>query len=204
MSRSKRAFDVFASVAGLVLLSPLLAIIALAIKVGDWGPVLFQHERVGLDGRIFRMLKFRTMVTDAGTGLPLTIGADARITTIGRLLRRFKLDELPQLVNVARGDMSLVGPRPEVPKYVALYTPEQRRVLALLPGITDPASAEYVDEANLLALAEDPERTYIEEVMPRKLQLNLAYAETATLRRDIAMILRTFGTIARRRGATQS
>ena len=137
-------------------------------------------------------------------GLPLTIGADARITPIGRLLRRAKLDELPQLVNVARGDMSLVGPRPEVPKYVALYTPEQRRVLALLPGITDPASAEYVDEANLLALAEDPERTYIEEVMPRKLQLNLAYAETATLRRDIAMILRTFGTIARRRGATQS
>jgi lipopolysaccharide/colanic/teichoic acid biosynthesis glycosyltransferase len=141
------------------------------------------------------------MIADAERiGPALTIGTDPRITPIGRLLRRAKLDELPQLINVARGEMSLVGPRPEVPKFVAMYTPAQRRVLALRPGITDPASTEYVREAELLAHADDPERAYIEEVMPRKLQLNLAYAETATLWSDIATILRTMGVVVRARG----
>lgn len=202
MSRSKRAFDLIASVSGLLLLSPVLAIIAVAIKAGDRGPLLFSQQRVGRDGHTFRLLKFRTMIADAERiGPALTIGTDPRITPIGRLLRRAKLDELPQLINVARGEMSLVGPRPEVPKYVAMYTPAQRRVLALRPGITDPASTEYVREAELLAHADDPERAYIEEVMPRKLQLNLAYAETATLWSDIATILRTMGVVVRARGA---
>lgn len=202
MSRSKRVFDLIASVSGLLLLSPVLAIIAVAIKAGDRGPLLFSQQRVGRDGHTFRLLKFRSMIADAERiGPALTIGTDPRITPIGRLLRRAKLDELPQLINVARGEMSLVGPRPEVPKYVAMYTPAQRRVLTLRPGITDPASTEYVREAELLAHADDPERAYIEEVMPRKLQLNLAYAETATLWSDIATILRTMGVVVRARGA---
>lgn len=202
MSRSKRVFDLIASVSGLLLLSPVLAIIAVAIKAGDRGPLLFSQQRVGRDGHTFRLLKFRSMIADAERiGPALTIGTDPRITPIGRLLRRAKLDELPQLINVARGEMSLVGPRPEVPKYVAMYTPAQRRVLTLRPGITDPASMEYVREAELLAHADDPERAYIEEVMPRKLQLNLAYAETATLWSDIATILRTMGVVVRARGA---
>ena len=202
MTRSKRVFDLLASVGGLLLLSPLLLIIGVAIKAGDGGSILFAHERVGRDGQTFRLLKFRTMVAGAqGIGPELTVGGDPRITPIGRVLRRAKLDELPQLVNVARGEMSLVGPRPEIPKYVAMYTPAQRRVLALMPGITDPASAEYVDEAERLARAEDPERAYIEEIMPRKLQLNLAYAETATLQSDIATILRTLRRLAGARGA---
>lgn len=202
MSRSKRVFDLIASVSGLLLLSPVLAIIAVAIKAGDRGPLLFSQQRVGRDGHTFRLLKFRSMIVDAERiGPALTIGTDPRITPIGRLLRRAKLDELPQLINVARGEMSLVGPRPEVPKYVAMYTPAQRRVLTLRPGITDPASMEYVREAELLAHADDPERAYIEEVMPRKLQLNLAYAETATLWSDIATILRTMGVVVRARGA---
>jgi lipopolysaccharide/colanic/teichoic acid biosynthesis glycosyltransferase len=143
------------------------------------------------------------MVVDAESrGLRLTVGADPRITRVGQFLRRSKLDELPQLVNVIRGDMSLVGPRPEVPRYVELYSPAQRRVLDLVPGITDPASAEYVDESALLAESGDPERLYIEQIMPRKLALNLSYAEQATLSSDIAVILRTFGVIAGRRRRT--
>jgi len=204
MRRSKRAFDLLASVTGLILLSPFLAIIAIAVKIGDRGPILFRQERVGLEGRVFRILKFRTMVMDAErAGLQLTIGRDARVTQVGRILRRAKLDELPQLLNVACGEMSLVGPRPEVPKYVARYTSEQRRVLSLLPGVTDPASMKYADEADVLAHAADPERMYVEEVMPRKLQLNLSYAESATFGSDVAVILRTFGVITKPRRATR-
>lgn len=200
LTRSKRAFDVAASLAGVVIASPLLLLLAIAVKVEDGGPVIFRQERVGRGGRRFRMLKFRTMVVDAESrGLRLTVGADPRITRVGQFLRRSKLDELPQLVNVIRGDMSLVGPRPEVPRYVELYSPAQRRVLDLVPGITDPASAEYVDESALLAESGDPERLYIEQIMPRKLALNLSYAEQATLSSDIAVILRTFGVIAGRR-----
>ena len=202
MRPSKRAFDLLASTVGIIVLSPVLAAIAVAIKTNDGGPILFRQNRVGRDGRIFRMLKFRTMVVDAERrGLLLTVGNDARVTPIGRLLRSSKLDELPQLINVIRGEMSLVGPRPEVPRYVALYTPEQRRVLTLVPGVTDPASIAYLDEATILGRAADPERAYIEEIMPRKLEINLSYAATATLRRDIALILRTLGVIAAPRGS---
>lgn len=197
MKASKRTFDVIASVAGLVALSPLLLLIAAAIVAEDRGPALFRQVRVGRGARPFRMLKFRTMVVDADKlGPGLTVGADPRITRVGRFLRRTKLDELPQLLNVLRGEMSFVGPRPEVPRYVALYSPVQRRVLALTPGITDPASAEYVDESALLGRAPDPERLYVDVLMPRKLALNLEYAERATLGSDIAVILRTLGVIA--------
>lgn len=205
LTRSKRAFDIAASLAGAVLVSPLLLLIAIAVKAEDGGPVIFRQERVGHGGRRFRMLKFRTMVVDAESrGLRLTVGADPRITRVGRFLRRSKLDELPQLVNVIRGDMSLVGPRPEVARYVELYSPTQRRVLDLVPGITDPASTEYVDESALLAESGDPERLYIEEIMPRKLALNLSYAEQATLRSDIAVILRTLGVITGRRHSSDT
>lgn len=200
MRRSKRLFDLAASATGLVLLSPLLLLIAGAIKLGDGGPIVFRQTRVGRDGQLFAILKFRTMVVNAERlGAQLTVGNDARITRVGRLLRRTKLDELPQLLNVLRGEMSLVGPRPEVPRYVAMYTAEQRRVLALLPGITDPASAEFVDESSLLAGVDDPERYYVEELMPRKLRINLEYADRATLRNDLATILSTLGVLARRR-----
>jgi lipopolysaccharide/colanic/teichoic acid biosynthesis glycosyltransferase len=200
MTRTKRAFDVVASVVGLIVASPLLAVIAIAIWLDDRGPVLFRQQRVGEGGRLFPMLKFRTMVRNAEQiGLQLTVGGDPRITRCGQFLRRSKLDELPQLVNVLRGDMSLVGPRPEVPRYVAMYSPGQRRVLKLRPGITDPASAEFVDEGVILSRSPDPEQTYVQEILPRKLQLNLEYAARATLRSDVVTILRTFGAITRSR-----
>jgi lipopolysaccharide/colanic/teichoic acid biosynthesis glycosyltransferase len=204
ISRSKRALDLVASIFGLAALSPVLLLIGIAVVAEDGGPILFWQERVGRGGRAFRILKFRTMIVDAEKrGIPLTVGADARITRVGRFLRRTKLDELPQLVNVVRGEMSLVGPRPEVARYVALYSDEQRRVLEVTPGITDPASTQYVDESALLGAAADPEREYIETVMPRKLQLNLAYAQQATILSDLRVLLQTIGIIAsRRRGTT--
>ena len=202
MTFGKRAVDVAGAVAGLVVLSPVLAALALLVKAGDGGPVLFRQERVGRDGRLFWMYKFRSMVQDAERGGSLlTVGGDPRITPVGRLLRRTKLDELPQLLNVLRGEMSLVGPRPEVPRYVALYTAEQRRVLALVPGITDPAATAYIDEGALLARAADPEQAYVQQIMPDKLRLNLQYAARATVLTDVAVILRTLGVIARQRAA---
>jgi lipopolysaccharide/colanic/teichoic acid biosynthesis glycosyltransferase len=189
----KRAFDLISSALGLAVLSPLFAVIAGTILLDDRGPVFFRQERVGLGGRRFRILKFRTMRPDAErVGLPITAGADPRITRIGRVLRKAKLDELPQLFNVLRGEMSLVGPRPEVPRYVELYSHEQREVLSVVPGITDPASTAYIDEAAMLEGVDDPERVYIEQIMPAKLRLNLEYARRATFRGDIALILRTF------------
>ena len=164
---AKRCIDLVGAGVGLVLLSPLLAVIAAAVMVTSGRPVLFRQQRVGRGGAPFEMLKFRSMVNGADRlGGLLTVGGDARVTRLGRLLRASKLDELPQLLNVLRGDMSLVGPRPEVPEYVALYTPAQRRVLRLLPGITDPASIRYVREEEELASAADPERMYREVVMP--------------------------------------
>lgn len=198
MSVGKRAFDIVASAAGLVLLLPVFAVIAVAIKLGGDGPVFYGQERVGRGGGPFRMWKFRTMVADAERkGGALTVGADPRITPVGRVLRRYKLDELPQLVNVLHGDMSLVGPRPEVAKYVAGYTAAERRVLDLVPGVTDPASLEYRDEAALLAGRADPERAYVEEIAPRKIRLNLEYAEQATVRSDLIIILRTIAHLGR-------
>jgi len=188
----KRAFDVAASAAGLVTLSPLMLGIAALVRLDSPGPAFFSQERVGKDGRLFRILKFRTMVQDAPSrGPSVTRGGDSRVTRVGRFLRRTKLDELPQLINVLKGDMSLVGPRPEVPRYVAMYTPEQRRVLSVRPGITDWASLEYVNEEEVLARYEDLERGYVEEVMPKKLALNLKYVEERGLKTDCEILVRT-------------
>jgi lipopolysaccharide/colanic/teichoic acid biosynthesis glycosyltransferase len=195
MNRSKRAVDVCGALLGLIVLAPLFALVGVAIAIaGRGGPVFFAQERVGRGGVSFRMWKFRTMVVDAErVGAQLTVGADPRITGVGRWLRRFKIDELPQLLNVLRGEMSLVGPRPEVPRYVALYTVEQRAVLDLVPGITDPASIRYSDESTELAHSDDPERLYVDEIMPEKIRLNLEYAERATPWSDVIVVLSTLG-----------
>ena len=192
MTTGKRIFDIAIGIAGLILIWPVLLVIAVLVKAEDGGEVLFSQERVGRDGRPFRMWKFRTMVTDPGNpGPQLTATHDARITTIGALLRQLRLDELPQLFNVLVGEMTMVGPRPEVPKYVASYTPAQRRVLALTPGITDRASIEFLDEAALLRGEPDPERFYVDRIMPEKIRLNLEYAERATRWRDLMVIIDT-------------
>lgn len=203
MTVGKRALDLCGAVLGLVVLWPVGLLIALAIVLDDQGPVFFRQERVGRGGRTFRMWKFRTMIVDAErVGGQLTVGGDARVTRVGRWLRRLKLDELPQLFNVVRGDMSLVGPRPEVPRYVAQYTPEQRAVLALVPGITDPASIRYYDESAELARAADPERAYVEEIMPAKIRLNLEYAAQATPWTDLCVVLATLRRLVRQDGET--
>lgn len=192
MTTAKRAFDLAGAVLGLVVVAPLLVAIALLIRLFDGGPVLYRQSRVGRDGRLFRLWKFRSMTDGAErAGPPLTVGRDLRITRIGRWLRRSKLDELPQLVNVLRGEMSLVGPRPEVPRYVARYDAQQRRVLRLRPGITDPGSMCFPDEAEVLARAADPERAYVEQVMPEKLRVSLEYADRATLGTDLLVLFRT-------------
>ena len=198
MSRAKRTLDMMGAGLGVVVLAPWLGLLALLIKAEDGGPVFFRQERVGHRGRVFRMWKFRTMVVDAAArGLPLTVGQDPRVTRVGAWLRRLKLDELPQLFNVLVGDMTLVGPRPEVPCYVASYDAEQRRVLELVPGVTDEASIRYVAESALLAAALDPERVYVSEIVPDKIRLNLAYAAHATVWTDVRVILATLGQLLR-------
>jgi len=179
--------------AGLLLMLPLMALIALVIRIDSPGPALFRQERVGRGGRTFRIHKFRTMTVDAAArGPALTIGADDRVTRVGRILRRSKLDELPQLLDVLQGAMSIVGPRPELPRYVALYPPALRdKVLGVRPGITDPASLQFADENALLARADDPEREYVEVVLPRKLSIAALYAENATIATDVLVIART-------------
>lgn len=196
---SKRLFDWVMSSLGLLVLAPLLLLMALAIKLDSPGPVFFRQERVGRFGQPFRIHKFRTMRHDpAGKGLQITVGADSRITRVGAFLRRTKLDELPQLMDVWVGSMSLVGPRPEVPRYVAHYPSDIKdKVLSVRPGITDIASIEYRDESAVLARAADPERAYIEEVMPHKLALAASYVDQASVWMDIKLIFRTIGAIAR-------
>jgi lipopolysaccharide/colanic/teichoic acid biosynthesis glycosyltransferase len=195
----KRLLDLFCAIAGLIVLSPLLLAVTLAVKCGSKGPVLFGQARIGRGGRTFKIWKFRSMVSGAETIGPLiTASGDTRITGIGRYLRRWKLDELPQLWNVLIGDMSFVGPRPELPFYVRDYTPEQRQVVTVRPGITDPAALEYRHEEEILAKAADRERFYREVVLPRKLTLNLEYIRSLSFRYDLALILRTLGAIFRR------
>lgn len=192
MKAGKRALDLFGALTGLVVLWPLMLAIASLVKLDDGGPVFFRQQRVGQGGLPFRLWKFRTMVPEApARGGLLTATGDPRVTRIGAWLRRLKLDELPQLFNVLAAEMSLVGPRPEVPKYVALYTQKQRRVLALTPGITDEASIRYCDESTLLAEASDPERLYVDQIMPDKIRINLQYAARATLWSDFSVILTT-------------
>lgn len=192
MSFGKRMFDIVCSTLGLLLLSPVFLLVSLLILVGDGKPVFFSQERIGYRGRAFRICKFRTMVRDAESlGKPLTVGRDARITRIGRRLRKYKLDELPQLFNVLRGEMSLVGPRPEVSQYVRLYSREQRKILGLMPGITDPASIAYSDESRLLANLDNPEQYYIEFVLSDKIRRDLEYAANATLWSDLMVLIKT-------------
>jgi lipopolysaccharide/colanic/teichoic acid biosynthesis glycosyltransferase len=194
---AKRAFDIAVSALALLALSPLLLLVALVVKLDSPGPVFFRQERVGRHGVPFRIHKFRTM-REGAAGLQITVGADPRITRSGAWLRRTRLDELPQLIDVLAGHMSLVGPRPEVPRYVALYPAGLReRALSVRPGITDPASIEFIDEAERLARAADPEREYVEVILPQKLRRAAEYAERATLASDVAVLWRTLGRLVR-------
>ena len=188
-----RFFDIIFSALGLVVLAPVFAAICLKIKLGSKGGCFYIQERIGKDGKPFGLYKFRTMRIGADSEGLLTVGEhDQRITRIGHFLRKTKMDELPQLLNVLKGEMSLVGPRPEVRKYVELYTEEQRKVLSVRPGITDYASIEYVKENELLSQAENPERTYIEQVMPDKIKLNMRYLEHYNLIEYFKIIFLTF------------
>jgi lipopolysaccharide/colanic/teichoic acid biosynthesis glycosyltransferase len=188
----KRVFDICFSLAGLIFLLPVFLIISILIKVNSKGPVLFKQIRVGKNGKLFYIFKFRTMVINAEQkGMQITVGKDPRITKIGNFLRKYKIDELPQLINVLIGDMSFVGPRPEVLKYVELYDEVEKNVLKVRPGITDYASIEYFDESLILAESDEPEKTYIEEIMKRKLKLNMVYLKNISLWIDVKLILKT-------------
>ena len=192
-----RLFDVGVAVTGLVFLSPLLLVVALLIKATSTGPVFYKPTRVGKLGRPFVLYKFRSMCVDADKqGSTITTKADARITSLGRLLRRSKIDELPQLINVLKAEMSVVGPRPEDPKYLQYYTEEQLKVLSIKPGITSPASVTYRHEEQLLSGA-DWQNQYIEEILPAKLSLELGYIERKSLRMDLWIVWKTFQSLFR-------
>jgi len=190
----KRLFDFSASFLGLIILSPLFIILALFVGLGSKGGVFYKQERVGKGNRTFLLYKFRSMIIDADKRGLLSIGKDGkdpRVTKAGYFIRKYKLDELTQLFNVLKGDMSLVGPRPEVRKYVELYTEEQKQVLSIRPGITDIASIKFRNENDLLAKSSNPEEYYIKEIMPQKLALNLEYIKTRTFCGDIKLIFKT-------------
>lgn len=189
----KRLFDLVLSIGALILLSPVLVLASCWIVLDDGLPVFFVQERVGKNGKVFGLLKFRSMrkLRAGETELQITVGRNPRITRVGHFLRSYKLDELPQLLNIFLGSMSFVGPRPEVPKYVALYNEEQKKVLSVSPGLTDYASIKYRNENELLAECEDPERMYIEQIMPDKLSINLEYVRNHTFFGDLAIILNT-------------
>lgn len=196
----KRVFDVLASGLGLIVLSPLFLILAFWIKLDSKGPVFYRQVRVGRYNQDFRIFKFRSMNVGADLGSLITIGGhDPRVTRSGYFIRKFKLDELPQLINVFLGDMSLVGPRPEVRHYVDYWTPEQMRVLDVRPGITDPASIKFRNENVLMEGAEDPEKFYIEVIMQEKIKLYLEYVEKHNFLYDIGLIIKTFWVIVKER-----
>jgi lipopolysaccharide/colanic/teichoic acid biosynthesis glycosyltransferase len=201
--RYKRAFDLAVATTALAVTAPLLAVAVIAIAADSGGPILFRHRRIGRGRREIVTLKLRTMKAAAG-GPQITGANDARITRVGRILRRTKLDELPQLWNVIRGDMSIVGPRPEVADYVSLYTAEQQRLLDVRPGITDAASITFRNEEELLAVANDPARAYREVIMPLKLEMALAATANASLASDIATIAKTIFAIGRRGASNDS
>lgn len=188
----KRLFDICCSLIGVILLSPVLLLISFLIIINSGFPVFYFQTRVGKDNKDFKLFKFRTMHTGADKKGLLTVGGrDPRVTAIGYYLRKYKLDELPQLFNVLFGSMSLVGPRPEVRKYVDMYNTEQRQVLLAKPGITDYASLEYIHENDILAASSNPEQTYIKEIMPAKLNLNMRYIHQQGLSTDIKIIIKT-------------
>lgn len=187
-----RFLDIIFSFLGLLILSPLLIIVYIAIVFESKGGGFYKQIRVGKDGKRFKLYKFRSMRVDSDSKSQITIGArDPRITKTGLFVRRFKIDELPQLLNVLKGDMSLVGPRPEVPLYVDMYTVEQKKVLSVLPGITDYASIRYVDENEILGKAENPHQTYIDEILPNKLKLNMEYIENRSVKEYFKVIFLT-------------
>lgn len=187
-----RFCDIFFSLLGLIVLSPVFVIIALCIVSDSRGGVFYRQVRVGRDGKDFRLFKFRSMTSGADKKGLITVGAkDSRVTRVGYFLRKYKLDELPQLLNVVRGEMSLVGPRPEVRKYVDMYTIEQRKVLAVVPGITDYASIEYADENVILGQASDPDRAYVEQIMPDKIRYNMKYIDNRCLKEYFKIIFLT-------------
>ena len=193
-----RIVDVLAALTGLILLCPLFVIVALWIVLDNPGPIFYRQQRVGRDGKDFGLWKFRSMRVGSDKAGLITVGErDNRITRAGYYIRKYKLDELPQLINVLAGDMSLVGPRPEVRKYVDLYTPEQRKVLHVRPGITDYASIEYIDENRLLAQSADPDKTYVEEIVPAKIALNMRYINHQTIGEYFKIIFLTIWKIFR-------
>jgi len=195
---AKRGFDTLIAGAGLVALSPLIAAIAVAVKATSRGPVFYRGSRIGLGGKPFPMLKFRTMVANADAiGGSSSPADDPRITPLGRALRRYKLDELPQLWNVLVGEMSLVGPRPQVAWAVELYAPEERAILGVRPGITDEASLRFSNEAEILKGSKDPDKDYIEKIHPEKMRLSLEYVRTQSFLGDLSIIARTLGAIFR-------
>jgi lipopolysaccharide/colanic/teichoic acid biosynthesis glycosyltransferase len=192
----KRIFDIVVSFSALVILSPILIVLAIAVAIGSPGGALFRQVRVGKGGKNFQLLKFRSMRPGSELKGQITVGdRDPRITNAGHFLRRTKLDELPQLINILKGDMSFVGPRPEVPKYVAMYSAQQRRVLEVRPGLTSLASIEYINENEILGRSSDPENTYVKEVMPAKLALDLKYVQERSYFLDMKIICRTLGSI---------
>lgn len=192
----KRIFDLLASFFGLILLSPLFVLIAIWISIESPGGPFYFQERVGKHGKPFRLFKFRSMRKGSDRKGLLTVGKDPRITRSGVFIRKYKIDELPQLINVFIGNMSLVGPRPEVQKYVDLYTKEQQQVLSVKPGITDWASIKYKDENALLGASENPEETYIQQIMPDKLGINLDYIQNRSFRMDLMIIIQTITKIS--------
>ena len=187
----KRLFDIVSSIIVLVVLFPFLFLVSLWILFDSKGGIFYKQIRVGKDGKEFGLLKLRSMRVNSDKSGQLTVGNDSRVTKSGRFIRKFKIDEFPQLLNIIVGQMSIVGPRPEVPKYVAMYNDEQRKVLSVLPGLTDYATLEYIDEQKILGEADDPEKAYVEEVMPAKLILNLKYVEEIGFGTDIKLIFRT-------------
>ena len=194
----KRIFDIICSLFGLLILMPVLVVISLWVAFSSKGGVFYLQKRVGIYGNDFSLFKFRTMQTGSDKKGLLTVGMnDSRITQIGIILRKYKLDELPQLINVLIGDMSLVGPRPEVRKYVLMYNNEQKKVLSVRPGITDFASIEYFDENRILGESENPEETYIQVIMPHKLKLNLKYVASQSVLTDLKIIVKTLKKIVK-------
>ncbi len=192
----KRIFDFILAAAGLLVFAPLFILISLAILVTMGFPVFFTQTRIGRHGKPFRIIKFRSMITDADKkGLSITRGGDPRITPLGKSLRKTKLDELPQLINVLCGQMSFVGPRPETPEYVELYDDQQRQVLTVRPGITDPATLAFRNEEEVLSQYEDTHQAYVDIVMPQKLKINLEYLQTATLFTDLRIVLKTINAL---------